>query len=333
LKDTVGVDIKSDLNLRLAARHRRNARELELAQQVVVASHTSLTFVDLNEYTRLVIGEGREDLSLLRGNGSVARNEHSHDATSGLQAKGERSNVEQEDVVELLVLDTSKNGGLDSSTIGDGLIGVNGLVELLAVEEVLEELLDLGNTSRATDQDDLVDLSLVELRVSQDLLDGLQARAEKINVELLELSASDGGVEVLTFVERVNLDGGLSRRRQSALRALAGSSETTKSTSIAGDVEFGALLELINEEGNHAIVEVLATQVSVTSRGLDLEDSLVNGEQRDVECSTTQVKDENVALATSTLVETIGNGGSSWLVDDAENVEARDVPASFVAWR
>ena len=45
---------------------------------------------------------------------------------------------------------------MDSGTVGDGLIRVDGLVELLAVEVVLEELLDLGDTGGATDQDDLV---------------------------------------------------------------------------------------------------------------------------------------------------------------------------------
>ena len=46
---------------------------------------------------------------------------------------------------------------LDSGTIGNGLIGVDGLVELLAVEVILEELLDLGDTGGAADQNDLVD--------------------------------------------------------------------------------------------------------------------------------------------------------------------------------
>ena len=53
-------------------------------------------------------------------------------------------------------LNSITNHTLDSGTIGDGLIGVDGLVELLAVEVVLEELLDLGDTGGTTDQDDLV---------------------------------------------------------------------------------------------------------------------------------------------------------------------------------
>jgi hypothetical protein len=49
---------------------------------------------------------------------------------------------------------------LHSSTIGNSLIRVDGFVWLFSVEEVLEELLNLGDAGRATDEYDLVDLVL-----------------------------------------------------------------------------------------------------------------------------------------------------------------------------
>ena len=45
---------------------------------------------------------------------------------------------------------------------------------LLAIEEVLEELLDLGDPGGAADQDDVVDGGFVHLGVSHGLLDGLE---------------------------------------------------------------------------------------------------------------------------------------------------------------
>ena len=45
---------------------------------------------------------------------------------------------------------------LHSSAVGNGLIGVDALAQLLAVEEVLQELLDLGDTGGAAHQDDFV---------------------------------------------------------------------------------------------------------------------------------------------------------------------------------
>jgi hypothetical protein len=47
---------------------------------------------------------------------------------------------------------------LHRCAIGDSLVGVDGLAELLAVEEVLEHLLHLGDTGGAANQDDLVHL-------------------------------------------------------------------------------------------------------------------------------------------------------------------------------
>jgi hypothetical protein len=36
---------------------------------------------------------------------------------------------------------------------------------------------------------------------------------------------------------------------------------------------------------DESVVEVLTTQVGVTGSGLDLEDTLLNGEERDIECT------------------------------------------------
>jgi NAD-specific glutamate dehydrogenase. len=72
---------------------------------------------------------------------------------------------------------------------------------------------------------------------------------------------------------------------------------------------------------DEAVVEVLTTQVSVAGSGLDLEDTILDGQERDIEGTTTKIEDEDVALALSLLVETIGNGSSSGFVDDTEDVE------------
>lgn len=61
--------------------------------------------------------------------------------------------------------------------------------------------------------------------------------------------------------------------------------------------------------------------MSVTGGGLDLEDTLLDGEERNIEGTTTQIEDEDVAFAISLLVETVGNGSSSRLVDDTEHIE------------
>jgi hypothetical protein len=66
--------------------------------------------------------------------------------------------------------------------------------------------------------------------------------------------------------------------------------------------------------------------MGVPGRGFDLEDALLNRQNRYVERSTAQVENENVALAGDALllVQAVGDGGGGRLVDNAEDVEAGD---------
>jgi len=64
--------------------------------------------------------------------------------------------------------------------------------------------------------------------------------------------------------------------------------------------------------------------MSVSSSGLDLEDTLLDSKKRDIECSSSEIEDENVLLTLSLLVETVSDSGGGRLVDDTENVESRD---------
>ena len=59
-------------------RSRGDARELGLAEEVVVLGPSTLTLVDLDQDTGLVVGVGREDLRLLGGDGGVTFDESGH---------------------------------------------------------------------------------------------------------------------------------------------------------------------------------------------------------------------------------------------------------------
>jgi len=81
-----------------------------------------------------------------------------------------------------------------------------------------------------------VDGGLVNLGVTEDTLDGVHGGAEEVLAELLETSTGDGGVEVDTLEERVNFDGGLGGRRESALGTLASGAETALSTGVSSEI-------------------------------------------------------------------------------------------------
>ena len=319
--DTVGINIEGDLNLGNTTGGRGNASELELSEEVVVLSASTLTLEDLDQDTGLVVGVGGEGLGLLGGDGGVALDQRSHDTTSGLNTEGKRSDIEKQDLVGGLGrLVTGQDSGLDSGTVGNGLIGVDGLVGVL-VEEIGDELLDLGDTGRTTDEDNLVNGGLVNLGVTEDTLNRLHGTAEEVLAELLETGTGDGGVEVNTLEERVDLDGGLGSGREGALGTLASGAETTESTGVGGQILLVLALELVDEVVDQTVVEVLTTQVSVTGSGLDLEDTLLDSQERNIEGTTTKIEDQNVALTLDLLVKTVSNGSGSGLVDDTEDVE------------
>ncbi len=74
----------------------------------------------------------------------------------------------------------------------------------LSVEEVHEQLLHLGDARAAAHQHNLVDLTLVDLRVAQHLLHRLQRRAEQVVAKLLEASTRDrakrGGKKTCKYI-------------------------------------------------------------------------------------------------------------------------------------
>jgi len=324
VEDTVGIDVEGDLDLGDTSWGWGDLGEVELAEDVVVLGHGSFTFEDLDEDTGLVVGVGGEGLRLLGGDGGVSLDQRGHDATSGLDTEGEWGNIEEKEILDFLGFVTAKNGGLDGGTVGNSLIGVDGLVKFLAVEVVLEKLLDLGDSSGATDEDDIVDAVLVDSGVSERFLDGVEGASEEVGAELFESGSGDGGVEVNTLEERIDFDGGLGGGREGSLRSLAGGSETSDSALGSGDVLLVLSLELLGEVVDESVVEIFTAQVSVTSSGFDLEDTIFNGEDGDIEGSTAKIEDEDVSLGADLLVKTVGDGGSGGLVDDTEDVKTGD---------
>mmetsp|Transcript_5579 Transcript_5579/g.11733 ORF Transcript_5579/g.11733 Transcript_5579/m.11733 type:complete len:165 (-) Transcript_5579:589-1083(-) len=164
-----------------------------------------------------------------------------------------------------------------------------------------------------------MDLILGDLGIPQNLLAGIHALLEVVHTEILETGTGDGGVEIDTIEEGINLDVCLGGAGQGALGTLAGSAETTQGTLVLGHVLAVAALEVLEEVVDHAVVEVLSSQVSVSCGGFNLEDSLLNCQERHVEGSSSEIEDEHILLL-ALLVEAVSDGGGGGLVDDAKHV-------------
>merc|ERR1719387_3241599 len=257
VEDAVGVNLERDLDLGHAARRRRDAAELELAEEVAVLGHGALALEDLDHDGRLVVLVGREDLRLLGGDDGVARDELGHHAANGLNAEGEGGHVEQQQVLGLVAALAREDAALDGRAVGDGLVGVDALVRLLAVEEVLEEHLDLGDAGGAANEHDLVNLGLLHLGVVHDLLDGGEGLLEEVDAQLLEARAGERLREVDAVEEALDLEADLVLRRERALGALDLAAELLDGTLVLRRVGAVLALEDLEQVLDHAVVEAV----------------------------------------------------------------------------
>ncbi|PAV79787.1 hypothetical protein WR25_04664 [Diploscapter pachys] len=64
--------------------------------------------------------------------------------------------------------------------------------------------------------------------------------------------------------------------------------------------------------------------------GLDFEDAIFDGQDGHIESTTTKIEDEDVALATAFLVESVCDGCRSRLVDETEHVQSSDSSSILV---
>src|SRR5258705_3782615 len=145
-------------------------------------------------------------LRLSSGDDGVTGDELGENTTSSLDTKCKRTNIDEDDLFGSNF--AGEDTTLDGSTVSNGLIRVDTLGRLLAAEVLLEKLLNLRDTGRTTNKDDLVDILLFDIGVLEDLLDRLHGLPEEIHVELLELGPGERLGEVITVLERFDFDTG-----------------------------------------------------------------------------------------------------------------------------
>lgn len=319
--DSIGVNVESDLNLGDSLGDRGKTGKLEVTEDLVVSAEFSLSLVDLDLNSGLTISGGREDLRLLGRDGGVSVDESGEDTTEGLDTERKRGNIEEQDVGDV----TGQDTGLDGSTDGDGLIGVDTLGRLSA-KETLDGLDDSGHSGHTTDQNDVVDLAGLNTSIRKSLLAWLDRSVDERLDERLELGSGQGGVDVLGSISGSGdvrqRDVGLRSRRQLNLGSLSGLSDSLDGHSVLLQVNAVRLLELVDDVVDENDVEIFTTQVSVTVGRLDLEHTLLHLQDGDIESATSEIVNRDHGRIR--LVETVSEGGGGGLVDDSENLETGD---------
>lgn len=172
-------------------------------------------------------------------------------------------------------------------------------------------------------QTNLINSLLLDTSVSKNLLDGLHGLSEQINVKLLELGSGKSLREIVSTLERLDLHLGGHLGRQRSLGLLDLPLELTHRPEVGRHVGSSLLLVLLGEVLDHSVVEILSSQVGISGGSEDLEHSVVDGKQRDIEGSSSQVVHDDLGLSTL-LVESVSDGGGGGLVDDSKDGQSGD---------
>ena len=133
----------------------------------------------------------------------------------------------------------------------------------------------------------------------------------------------------MALVQRVNFDLGLSDTGQSPLGSLASTSKSSLSTGIFTDIQTSLLLEFALEMLEEGVVEIFSSKMGISRNSLDSENSVSDGEEGNIESSTTKIEDEDILLLGAFRIEAIGDSGGSGLVDDTEDVQSSNCAGVF----
>lgn len=141
-----------------------------------------------------------------------------------------------------------------------------------------------------------MDLRLVHFGIPQGFFHRVEGSPKQICVQLFKAGPGDGGIEICSFVERVDLYAGLGAAGQGALGTLTGRAQAPHGPLVVADILLEFAFKLGNEVVHHTIVKVFTAQVSVAGCGLDLKDAVFNGQDGDVKRSPSKIKDKYISL-------------------------------------
>lgn len=64
--------------------------------------------------------------------------------------------------------------------------------------------------------------------------------------------------------------------------------------------------------------------MGITGSGFNFKDTVIDGQEGNIEGTTAQIEDQNVSFTLTFFVKTVSNSGSCWLIDDSQYIESGD---------
>ena len=146
-----------------------------MAQQLIIGGHFTFALENPDRHGGLAVFGGRESLALLGRDRGVAFDQFREDAAQGFNTKGQRRDIQQQDILDIAL----QNAGLNSGAQRYHFIRVDALVRL-AAKECFDGFHNLGHPGHAADQHDFVNFAGAHGRILQRGLQGGQGALDQI---------------------------------------------------------------------------------------------------------------------------------------------------------
>ena len=278
--------------------------------------------MDVN--SRLVICCCREDLRLGSRDRCVARDQNSHDTAQCFNTQGQRCNVQQNDVARTIAADDCT---LYSSTCCNAFIRVDALVRLFA-QFSADRFLNSRNTCGTADQQYLIQIRSIQLCITHSLTYRDHCLINKALCQFIELCTCQCCFQMQRSFrsagDKRQGDLCLYHTGQILLSLFSCFLQSLQSHLIALQIDLVLSLEVFCQPVNDDIIEVIAAQMCITGCALYFEGTIIDIQDRYIECTAAQVINQDVHLFIFIFVQTECQSRCGRFVDDTDDIQTCD---------
>ena len=322
--DTVGINIKGNLDLRNSTSCRRDSIQTELAEGFVVFRELSLTLYNVDVYSGLVISCGGEDLALLGRDGGISLDQTGCNTSHGLDRQRQRSNIQKKDITGTCISCkfTTLNGSTDCYT----LIRVQRFARLMS-GQLFYFILYCRDTCGTTYQQNFTKLRRADACIAESCLYRVRSTLYQIVSQLIEFCSGQVHIKVKRAVcvhaDERKVDVGCRGSGQLFLRLLSCFFQSLQCHLVVAKIYTVLFLEFSNHVICDLLVEVITTQMVVTCGSQNLDNAVTDLDDGNIEGTAAKVVYHDLLLFL--IVKAVCQCCSSRLVDDTFYIKSCDL--------
>ncbi|MNJ08453.1 NAD-specific glutamate dehydrogenase [compost metagenome] len=261
----------------------------------------------MNHHGRLAILVSGELLGAGNRYGGVTRNHLLHQPTHGLKPKGQGDHVEQQQFATIAAI-AGQGIGLDCRANGNHLIGVD-IGQRRTAKQGAYGLTYTRHTGRTTDHDHCRNFFELDTAVTHGATAGLETAGYQWFDQGIECSAGQLGLPVaVSDSDRVSVGQGF-----------LGGASGLQQLALGSRIKIRRQTGLLDNPAGDGMVEIIAAQGAVATGGKHFKHAAGQAQDGNIEGTAAQVVNGHQAF--SVLVQAIGHGCSSRLVEQAQHVQ------------